>query len=311
MSEALHTKYRPAKLDEVIGQKAAIKSLSGIIKRRESQAFLFSGPAGVGKTTLARITASELGCKAGSIQEVPAAIHTGVDAMRSIADTLQYRSFGANPERAIILDECHRLSTQAWDSLLKIIEEPPKHVFWFFCTTNVAKVPKTIQTRCTHIQLKSVSDSDLEEIYDNVCEAENIDVPADIGKMIVKEAQGSARQLLVNLAACRDVRKKAEAAEVLRTALETDGTIELCRYIAGGKTNWPAAMAIVKKIEDQNYEGVRIIVMNYMGSALKGAKTEREAAFFLKVLDCFSQPYNPAEGIAPLLLSIGRCLFSE
>jgi DNA polymerase-3 subunit gamma/tau len=310
VTEPLHNFYRPRTWAEVIGQDAAVKSLSGLVKRREAQTFLLSGPAGTGKTTLARISAKTLDCDPQNIIEIDAATNTGIDAMREIKNVLHYRPFGNRTGRAIIVDECHRLSAQAWDSVLKDTEEPPPHVSWFFCTTNAAKVPATIKTRCAHIQLKAVSDKDLGRIYDDVCKEENIDLPGDIGDLIIREAKGSPRQMLQNLALCRDITNRKEAAEALKTAVESDPVIELCRFLAGGgKGAWTKVMAIVDKLPDEP-EGVRIVVMNYFGSAIIKAKNDREAATFLNVLDCFAQSYNSAEGKAPLLLSIGRVLLA-
>lgn len=309
MSDALHVKYRPGSLKKIVGQAAAVKALGSIIERKSAQSLLFTGPYGCGKTSLARIAALEFGCLADGIMELPAAVYTGIDDMRSILDGLQYRPFGESGLKCIILDEAHRLSKQAWDSLLKAIEEPPEYVYWMLCTTEPEKIPATIKSRCAPITLKLISDQDLEKLVDRVCKAEGIEISDGIFQLVVREANGSARQALVNLNLCRDVEDRKEAAELLRTALESDPVLELCRYVTAGSGSWMKAMAIVEKLEGQSPEGVRIVVCNYLASVLKNAKSDKAATATLRILDAFASPYSQSEGLAPLFLSIGNALY--
>jgi len=306
----LITKYRPQSFADVIGQDAVVRSLQGICKRRDAQIFLFSGMGGVGKTTLARLTAKALGADEAHTMDVNAASKTGVDDVRQILDMLEYRPFGYGGKRAIIVDESHRLSPNAMDSLLKALEDPPEHVIWCFCTTNPSKLPKTLQSRCAKFELKPVADKALGELYDFVCEQEKLDLPGDVGDLLIREAKGSPRQLLSNLVVAREAKTKKEAAELLRTALETDSIIELCRFVANGNGSWPKGMSLVTKIEE-NPESVRIIMCTYLAKCLKSAGSNDAAGALLEKLDAFSQSYNNAEGIAPLLMSIGRALFME
>lgn len=307
----LITKFRPNSLADVIGHTAIVRSLGTIAKRKDSQQFLFSGPSGVGKTTLSRIMATNLGADLHGIMDIDGARWNGVDDMRAIQDVMQYRVFGGKGKRAIILDECHRLSAQAWDSLLKSIEEPPAHVLWFLCTTNPAKVPKTIKTRCTAFDLKAIDDKQLGELYDEVIQAEKLKIPGDIGDMIIRQANGSPRQLLVNIALCHACKDKSEVAELLRTAEENNAVLDLCRLMAkGGTGSWKSIASLLQKLKDENPESVRIIVCNYFAAAMLNAKTEKDACFFLSILDAFHGEYNQSERMAPLLVSIGRVIFA-
>lgn len=306
----LHRKYRPEYFEDVIGQDATIKSLKGAIKRKDVHSFLLSGPSGCGKTTLARIIAAEVGCNPRSLIEVDAATTSGVDAMRALQEPLQYRPFDGGEARGVIVDECHALSKAAWQALLKAIEEPQQYVYWFFCTTELGKVPGTIKTRCASYLLKSVPDALLSKLADRVCKHEKIKLAQGVHDILIRASNGSPRQMLVNLAQVRDAADRKEAAETLRTVIDSDGSLELARFLLKGGS-WAKAMAIFEKVENENPEGVRIIVCNYMASVLKGATSDKQALRVLSILDNFSHEYNASEKSAPLLLSIGRSLFGE
>jgi DNA polymerase III gamma/tau subunit len=311
MGEVLYQKYRPQSFGDVVGQKEVVDSLVRTLKKGSSRSFIFHGPSGVGKTTLARISAHAVGCHDKDILEIDAATHTGVDDMRQVQEVLRYRPFGDSEHRAIIIDEAHAISKQAWNSLLKSVEEPPEFITWFFCTTEVGKIPATIKTRCTSFTLKECSDAALHALFTRVCLGEKLmKFPEDIRDVIIKEALGSPRQMLVNLTMCREAKTKKEAAAILQTAHESDATIELCRFLAAPKPgSWPKAMSIISQI-DAAPESVRIVVSNYMAACMKGAKSDRDACHFLQILEAFSESYNASDKMAPLFLSIGRVLFA-
>lgn len=305
----LIVKHRPTKFDYVEGQEAAIKALSNILAKKTSQTFLLSGGSGLGKTTLARICATTVGAQSQDILEIDAATFSGVDKVRDIQQHMAYRPVGGGASRACIIDECHRLSSQAWDALLKTIEEPSKHVYWFFCTTNVAKVPKTIKTRCSPIALKEVSDEGLRRVVERVIKREKLDVPEAVVDIVIREAGNSPRQAILNLSMVAGCETQREAKKILHSASESDATRDLCNFLLKGGS-WSKAMEIVARLDGESYEGVRIIVCNYLGAVLKNAKSDNKAIRALMTLENWSQPYNQAEGIAPLLKSIGRTLFS-
>lgn len=303
------TRYRPKTFEDVIGQDAAVKVLKSALENKRASAFILEGGSGVGKTTLARIAADVAKC-GNDILEIDAATNSGIDAMRAVQDAMRYRAIGGNPSRACVIDEAHALSKNAWDSLLKSIEEPRPGVLWFLCTTNGAKIPKTVRTRCAQILLKPVKEKDIERVVLKVVKAEKLAIGDGALDYVISSADGSPRQALSSLAICADLGSRKEAQQAIAGTAESDATIELCRFLTK-PGSWREVGDIMGRLEDTNPEGVRIIVMHYFGKVLRGAKDDRQAGAALDVLDAFSASYNTSEGIGPLMLSIGRVVMDS
>ena len=312
MTQPMHVRYRPTAFDEVLGQGNVAHSMEAALRSGDSRAFLLSGPSGCGKTTLSRIGAHFIGCSPENVIEIDAATHTGVDDVRALQEVLSFIPFGENTNRAVIVDECHRLSANARDSLLKVIEEPPEGVYWFLCTTEPGKVPVTIKTRCNSYTLNSVKEDDLGELLDWVCEEEKIEMSEDVADMCVHEAHGSPRQLLVNIATCRDAETKKDAADLLKTALDSEPVRDLCQLLLNNGS-WIKAMKIVEKMENESPESVRIVICRYMTKVLMGKKNHAEIRACLGILEAFRADgmWNQSEGTAPLVNAIGRIMYSE
>ena len=306
---SLHTSYRPKTLDDVIGQDTVVKGLKRVAKEGRAHVFLFTSPLpGVGKTSLARILANTFSggqATQANIKEVSAANDTGVDAMREIIRYTMTRAIGESPVKFVILDECHRLSGQAWDVLLKPIEEPPQHVYWALCSTNPGKIPKTIISRCLRYDLKPVSEDDIAELLIKVIEAEKLDVNDDVLEAIVEEAGGSPRQALVFLELCSFCETASEARAAMRSAAQSREAIDLCKFLVNGQRGgWAEAMKLIKAMGDVEAEGIRITICNYLSAVAMGSKSSDKAKNTLLMLEPFLRQYNSSDKMAPLLMSL-------
>lgn len=291
---SLHTKYRPTTLDDVVGQDHIKASLKAVLDAGAQQAFLFEGPSGTGKTTLARIAAKHLGVE--EVIEIDAASHTGVDAMREISERANFVSM-MGTGKAFIVDECHRLSKQAWESLLKDIEEPPAGVYWFFCTTEGDKVLNTIRTRCVSFALQEVPYRKLLGLLDRVAKAEGMSVPEDVLDVAADAARGSPRQALVNLTTVSTAETPQEAEAALQRITSAKEAVDLAKALLGRKP----FLNIVKDLKDTNPESVRMTVFHYCLAAALGGNKDA-----LMILGEFEKPALDGNKIGDILLRCER-----
>ena len=213
--QVLARKWRPQRFEDVIGQRGVTQTLrNAIAARRIAQSFVFSGPRGVGKTTTARILARGLNCEQGptadpcgtcdacveiaqgrdiDVMEIDAATNTQVDKVREII----IAGLGMSPVRdrykIFIIDEVHRLSSQAFDALLKSIEEPPPHVVFMMATTEIEKVPATIQSRSQVFELKTIGVKQIADQLRRIAGAEKIQIDDAALMLIARTGDGSMR----------------------------------------------------------------------------------------------------------------------
>ena len=214
--KALYRIYRPQTFDEVVGQKYILQTIKNAInKNKIAHAYLFSGPRGTGKTTLAKLLAKGVNCTADQnrpcnecenckaitngtypdVIEIDAASNNGVDEIRDIIDKVKYAPI-AGKYKIYIIDEVHMLSTGAFNALLKTLEEPPAHVIFVLATTEVHKVLPTIISRCQRFDFNKVSQTDIKLRIKDVLDKENISYEKDVVSLIAELADGGVRDAL-------------------------------------------------------------------------------------------------------------------
>lgn len=218
MSEetALYRKYRPQSFKDVIGQDHVVTALQGAIKEGNvGHAYLFYGSRGTGKTSVARIFARELGADDTDIHEIDAASYTGVDNIRALREEVQVMPF-SSPKKVYIVDEVHMLSKAAFNAFLKTLEEPPSHVVFVLATTELEKVPDTIQSRCQVFTFKRPTTKAITELVTKVAKAEGFSLEKSSAELIALLASGSFRdaQSVLQKVLVSSSDKKVSVAEV-------------------------------------------------------------------------------------------------
>ena len=240
--QVLARRYRPKNFDNLIGQTSTVRILSNAFKlNRIAHAFLFTGVRGVGKTTAARIVARGLNClntdnptiapcgKCSSciaaandrhvdIIEIDAASHTGVDDMRELTEGVRYKP-SVGRFRIYIIDEVHMLSNQAFNALLKTLEEPPEHAKFIFCTTEIRKIPITVLSRCQKFDLRRVSTSEIINHLKMICESENVLIDSESLNLLARSSEGSVRDSLSLLDQAISIGKNDIKAEDVKVML--------------------------------------------------------------------------------------------
>ncbi|MEZ0327996.1 MAG: DNA polymerase III subunit gamma/tau [Dissulfuribacterales bacterium] len=232
----LARKLRPQTFEEVIGQRHVTQTLqNAITQNRLAHALIFSGPRGVGKTSIARILAKAVNCQKGptptpcnvcesctaitagnfaDVMEIDGASNRGIDEIRSLRENCRFRPV-AGRFRVYIIDEIHMLTKEAFNALLKTLEEPPEHVFFILATTEPHKIPATIHSRCQHYEFRRIHIQDLADYLNQIVTKEGLGLNKDCTLLIAREADGSVRDSLslLDQAAAYGVRTAEEMCE--------------------------------------------------------------------------------------------------
>lgn len=253
---ALYRKYRPEKFDEVIGQDHIVKAIGGSLKAgKVAHAYLLCGPRGTGKTTIARIIASELGSSVNDIYEMDAASNRGIDDVRDIRENVRTLPFDSK-YKIYILDEVHMFTKDAWNALLKTIEEPPEHVIFILATTELEKVPETIISRCQSFVFKKPTDSILASVVTNVAKKEGYKLAPGGADLIAMLSDGAFRDALGTLqkviSFSKDKVINIDEIEEITGAPSTTLVDEFLKSIASNDIE--AGYACIRKASEQNID---------------------------------------------------------
>ena len=258
---ALYRKYRPSEFEEMVGQNEIRKILANAVKNNTiSHAYLFSGPRGTGKTTTAKILAKMVNCEApvdghlcnkcnsclnilnsSDVIEIDAASNNGVDEIRDLREKANLVPSNSK-YKVYIIDEVHMLTTQAFNALLKTLEEPPKHVIFILATTEYYKIPLTITSRCQKFQFNKIEVDDIVKKLKEICEKESISIEDDALYEIAKISDGGMRDSINFLDQLRSFNNEK---------ITIDDVYEVCGDVSGREIS-----ELLKDMKDKNVEKV-------------------------------------------------------
>ena len=327
MKETHHTtlyrQYRPADFDEVRGQEQVTGVLEKAIKNKKiAHAYLFCGSRGTGKTSVARILARELGVSEKDLYEMDAASNRGIDDIRELREGVYAMPF-ESPYKFYIIDEAHMLTKDAWNALLKTLEEPPAHAIFVLATTERDKVPDTIQSRCEIYTFKQPTRDILAQIVTDVAKKEGFSLERSAAELVALLAEGSFRDALSILqkvlAVSKDKKVNVKEVEEVSGAPRGELVRQLLTALAGKDAN--AALGVMHTAVSENMDArtlakllihrMRVILlMRYAPDLSKKLGEELTEADLELALELSKSPNVTSDTLRQLLEAYSRMAYA-
>lgn len=295
---SLYLKYRPNSLGQIKGNADIISTLDVMLSNLKTcpHVFLLHGESGTGKTTIARIIANRLGCIGSDYKEVDTADFRGIDTIREVRKNAYFKPMEGSC-RVWVLDEIHKMTGDAQNALLKILEDTPSHVYFILCTTDPQKLLPTIKGRCSQFQTKPLNEAQMYGLLRGIVKKENEILEKEVYDQIIQDSLGHPRNALqiLDQVLCVPSERRLEIAK--QTAEQQSQAIELCRALLRG-AGWKEISVILNGLKDQEPETIRRCVLGYCQAVLlKG-----DVPICGLILEEFMEP-NFTNGFPQLLLS--------
>lgn len=307
--------YRPCKISEVVGHETIKRTIGNALdKQTLPHSLLFTGPSGCGKTTAARIIAMGLNCEEKmsgepcgqcisckatlnlnslAVIEVDASRTSDVATIRSVIDDLPAAPMGGERFKVAIFDEAHNLSGKAEDALLKFLEDTPEHVYIILCTNEPQKLKVVTKNRCKTTQFGRLTDVDIYELLEQVCQFEGFGYNKDVLAYVSVESEGVPRASLSYLQqiASEGSWTKDSASLIINAGadIESAEVFGFCKFIL--KNDFKSVLKYYTKVKNIPAETIRIIITGFFTGCLKNSRNIPDATKFSKIIDMISIPY--------------------
>ncbi len=283
---SLYQKYRPRSLERIVGNEQVVHTLDSMLNKKvRPHAFLLYGPTGCGKTTIARIIAKRLGSTAADTTEMDIGDFRGIDTVREMRKLSMYMP-KESESKVWIMDEVHKLTNDAQNCTLKILEDPPKRVFFVLCTTEPQKLIPTIKGRCSAFQVKPLDEDEMLQLLSRVVKREGEILEKEVYDLIIQNTNGHPRNALQVLEQVLNVSPEYRMDIAKKTEEEINESIELCRALMK-YDSWKPIREILKGLKDQEAESIRRVVMGYCQTILLSSDNVRAGT----ILEAFIDPF--------------------
>lgn len=306
MKKELYRRYRPRRLDDIVGQDDIVTSLENFVENDNiPHAIMLIGQSGCGKTTIARIIRRLLNCnKSDFIEDAP----RKVDDVRLIKQRIHQAPLRGDC-RVWLIDECHKLTSDAQTEFLKMLEDTPDHVYFILTTTEPQKMKPTIKNRCTKYNVNPLSNENLILVLARVCKKEKVKLSSDVTLKILDNSDGSARQALVYLNQVIGLKKEKDMLNAIVPETTQAAAFDIVKALLYNRgTQWSQMAAILRGLKDENPEQIRNLVLACVTTEMsKGNKMSPRCAF---ILECFLDSYFYS-GRAGLFLSCWQVIANK
>lgn len=289
----LYNKYRPQTLDQLVGNSTIVDYFTDIFDKGDPipQAILLHGQTGCGKTTIARILANYMEVDEMDYTEINSANLRGIDTVRNVIEKVSFRPI-ASECRMWVFDEVHKLTNEAQNAMLKLLEDPLNERYFIFCTTDPQKLLPTVRGRCINLEVSPLSDTELIGLLRTISKKEKVKIPEEILELIAIQTEGKSRNAIQILESIIRLPIEKMEAAIKQSILESSEGIELCRALLNPKVPWKKTSNILQSLKEQKVEpeSIRRMVLGYAESTLLKGGNKMIMDSAANMLEEFSEP---------------------